>query len=88
VRHRVAFFVFFRPEEGTKGAVHVTDIRIVNRGIDDVRYNIRSVELHAARVSRRTQLMKVGLIVYADALFEGESASCSGFFEESTERHQ
>ena len=36
VRHRIAFFVLLGPEERAERAVHVADVRVVDRRVDDV----------------------------------------------------
>ena len=53
VRHRVAFFVMLGPEERAKGAVHVADVRVVDRRVDDVGDDVARMHRQCAARARR-----------------------------------
>ncbi len=81
VRHGIAFFVVLGPEECAESAMHVADICVVDRRIDDVGDDVLRVHHHATRVRGRAELVDVGFVVEPHALVECEPAAGGGAIE-------
>jgi hypothetical protein len=81
VRHRVAFLVLFGPEERTEGAVHVADVGVVDRRVDDVGDDLGRIHRHAPRVCGRSEIVQIGLGVEAYAFVEREPSAGGGAVE-------
>ena len=84
VRHRIAFLVFFRAEKRAEGTVHVADVRVVDRRVDDVGHDVRRIELHAARVRGGPEIVKVALLVEPHAFAEGKASPAGGPVEQTS----
>ena len=84
VRHRVAFFVMLGPEERAERAVHVADVGVVDRRVDDVGDDVAA---DASRMRRACAAApsscSVGLLVEAHAFVERQPSADGGAVEQA-----
>src|ERR1700680_3054957 len=68
VRHRVAFGVTFRSEERAKRTVHVADVRIIDRRVDDVADLASRIDLRPSLVRGGAKVVQRGLPIQRETL--------------------
>ncbi len=87
MRHRVTLAVLLRPEKRAERAVHVANVRVVDRRVDDVRDDLGIVQRHAARVRCGAELVERRLAIEFDPFFERQALAVGSAFEQIMKRH-